>query len=71
MPRLFTSQNNPLDFCIIHFPSESKAQNEYGNLGDGPDGRGNCFSHNTEHPPYSSDNYRCEVCGKILEDDDN
>lgn len=45
MPRIYTSQSDPLDFCLACFPSEDEAREQYGNLGDGPDGRGNCFSY--------------------------
>lgn len=73
MPRLYTSTSDPLDFCKRHFPSsEERARALFGNLGDGPDGRGNCFSYDDEHPDYLSDlkMYRCHVCRKPLTDVD-
>ena len=42
--RIYTSANDPLDFCKRHFPSEAAAELRYGNLGAGPDRRGNCFA---------------------------
>lgn len=64
MPRIYTSQSDALDFCVQCFPMrESEAFAEYGDRGDGPDGRGNCFSWNDEHPDYGGDDYRCHGCG--------
>lgn len=72
MPRVYTSTSDPIDFCYVCFPSEKSAQAKYGNVGDGPDGRGNCFAHDSEHPPYEDDgSYNCEKCGKPLTDGDN
>ncbi len=70
MPRIYTSCNDPIDFCQRHFPSLENAKKKYNNLGDGPDGRGNCFDYNAEHPDYSNDNYTCETCGKKLKERD-
>lgn len=66
MPRIYTSQNVPLDFCQGHFPSEKEALEQYGKLGDGPDGRGNCFEYDTEHPPYEEEGTCCETCGRDI-----
>lgn len=63
MPRIYDSASNPNDFCKKHFPSRKDAQEEFGNVGDGPDGRGNCFAYDAEHPPYEDDDYTCRVCG--------
>lgn len=71
MPRVYTSQSDPLDFCRKHFPTEANAMVKYGLLGDGPDGRGNCFAHDAEHPDYSDEDYRCEVCKAKLTSCDN
>lgn len=72
MPRIYTSQSDPLDFCKSCFPKvESKAFAVYGSLGDGPDGRGNCFSYDDEHPPYEDEGCLCEVCSKVLTNRDN
>jgi hypothetical protein len=71
MARIYTSQSDPLDFCNVHFPkSEEIAFKKYGNLGDGPDGRGNCFGYDADHPSYDDDPgwYRCEICKKKLTD---
>lgn len=66
MPRINTSLSDPLDFCKSCFPDAILAKERYGHLGDGPDGRGNCFSWNDEHPDYTLDEYFCESCGKVL-----
>lgn len=50
MPRIYTSASDPIDFCQACFPTEEEALRMYGNVGDGPDDRGNCFSYNEEHP---------------------
>jgi len=65
MPRIYTSASDPIDFCREHFPTEADALKQYGNVGDGPDGRGNCFGYDAEHPEYE-DGYQCEVCRKPL-----
>jgi hypothetical protein len=66
MPRIYTSESDPLDFCLECFPDEDTANDEYGTLGDGPDDRGNCFGYDEEHPPYNGTDYRCETCRKKL-----
>lgn len=73
--RIYTSESDPIDFCRKHMPSEEKAFEMYGNLGDGPDGRGNCFSYDDEHPDYEDlgydrNPYRCSVCGCRLTEKD-
>lgn len=73
MPRIYTSANDPLDFCLDCFPTETAAIDEYQDVGDGPDGRGNCFTYEAIHPPYSDRGmkYRCHICKKELLDEDN
>lgn len=72
MPRIYTSANDPIDFCKRHFPkTEAAASEEYGNVGDGPDGRGNCFDYDAHHPDYEGNGYRCHECRKELTDEDN
>lgn len=67
MPRIYTSASDPLDFCRHCFPStEEAAFDEYGDLGDGPDGRGNCFGYDAEHPDYENECYLCHICGVPL-----
>lgn len=41
----------------------------YGNLGDGPDDRGNCFAYDAEHPWYDY-GYRCKTCRCRLTEND-
>jgi hypothetical protein len=65
MPRIYDSQSNPVDYCAAHFPkTEAHAFAKHGDEGDGPDGRGNCFGYDAEHPPYNDEfmNYRCHTC---------
>lgn len=70
MPRLYSSASDPIDFCTRCFPSEATAVKRYGNVGDGPDGRGNCFSYDDEHPAYDGEQYRCAnpKCRRLLTD---
>ena len=74
MPRVYDSSSDPLDFCTAHFPHEQVAEKRYGNVavtGKVPDGRGNCFGYDAEHPDYDGDDYRCHTCKKTLTSDDN
>jgi hypothetical protein len=71
MPRIYTSRNDPVNFCRKCFPEEKKASEMYENLGDGPDGRGNCFAYDAAHPDYSGEEYKCAKCRKLLDDSDN
>jgi hypothetical protein len=73
MPRIYDSANDPHDFCRACFPDEDSAKELFANLGDGPDGRGNCYGYDAEHPPYSDEAelgsehaYRCEKCRRPL-----
>ncbi|MGJ4945149.1 hypothetical protein ACQR1W_31630 [Bradyrhizobium sp. HKCCYLS1011] len=68
--RIYTSCSDPIDFCKRCAPDEDEAQERYGNLGDGPDGRGNCFGYDDDHPPYGGENYTCAECGEELTDED-
>lgn len=69
--RIYTSESIPVDFCRDCFPSEQEAIIEFGNQGDGPDDRGNCFSYDEEHPEYGETDYKCHRCGDELTDTDN
>lgn len=75
MPRIYASDNDPHDYCKNHMPEEgSVTWHRLMNQGDGPDGRGNCFEAEADHPPYEDDDtgiYECMVCGKRLGEDDN
>lgn len=74
MPRIYDSASNPLDFCSSHMPLEQIAERRYGNVaktGNGPDGRGNCFGYDAEHPDYDGEDYKCTSCKKRLTSDDN
>ena len=69
--RIYTSESIPVDFCRDCFPSEQEAIIEFGNLGDGPDDRGNCFGYDEAHPEYEEMDYKCHRCNKELTDTDN
>jgi len=71
MPRVYSSCSDPHDFCRACFPTEAEAEERYGDVGDGPDGRGNCFGWDAEHPPYDGTGYRCTDCRAELGDDDD
>jgi len=72
MPRIYTSCSDPLDFCKKHFPkTEAIAFKKYGGKEDGPDGRGDCFGYDCEHPDYSDTDYTCVVCDRPLTAADN
>jgi len=74
MPRIYDSSNEPLDFCKKHMPTETEALLSYGDVnktGEGPDGRGNCFGYDAEHPDYQDEDYECIVCGCHLSGKDN
>jgi hypothetical protein len=68
--RIYTSCSDPIDFCKGCAPDEDEAQELFGNGGDGPDGRGNCFDYDCEHPPYDGEGYTCHECGEELTDGD-
>jgi hypothetical protein len=69
--RIYTSESIPVDFCGDCFPSEQEAIIEFGNQGDGPDDRGNCFGYDEEHPDYDEMDYKCHSCGDKLTGKDN
>lgn len=71
MPRIYTSANDPLDYCRSCFPNEQTARKRFGNKGAGPDDRGDCFEYDADHPSYESTDYRCHKCRKSLEAIDN
>jgi hypothetical protein len=74
MPRIYDSASNPLDFCKRCFPGEERAEREYGDVkktGEGPDGRGNCWGYDCEHPDYEDEDYRCKRCNNRLSERDN
>jgi hypothetical protein len=73
MPRIYDSASNPVDFCKKHFPkTEGHAELILGNKGEGPDGRGNCFAYDAEHPSYDDfGDYQCAVCHRTLSASDD
>jgi hypothetical protein len=74
MPRIYDSASNPLDFCRRDFPSAAAAAELYGDpaiTGLGPDGRGNCFGYNEDHPGYADTDYTCQTCGEPLTEADD
>lgn len=75
MPRIRNSASDPLDFCQDCFrnlcPDEAAAKMEFAGVAMGPDGRGDCFCWNDEHPDYTGEDYVCHACGEPLTYDDN
>lgn len=75
MPRIYDRASSPIDLCRSCFkkkyPTEEQARKEFGGGEDGPDGRGDCFSYNEEHPDYQGEGYECWECRKTLTDFDN
>jgi len=72
MPRIYTSESNPVDYCRSCFPKyQDEAYGMHGHDGDGPDGRGNCFAYDAEHPDYDGEEYECDECGRTLTGRDN
>lgn len=70
MPRIITSAADPVDYCRACFPSRKVAEAEFGNVGHGPDDRGNCYEYRADHPPYADGDYTCERCEKPLGEKD-
>jgi len=66
MPRIYDSASNPVDFCRACMPDEWDARERFGNVGEGPDGRGDCFDYDCAGPPYEETDYVCEDCGDPL-----
>lgn len=69
--RIIASNNEPYDFCARCFPKDEEiAYDLFGNLGDGPDDRGNCFDYDSDHPSYNHSGgwYHCHECGEVLND---
>lgn len=65
--RIYKSNNDPIDFCVDCMPDEVEAYQRFGNVGDGPDSRGNCYTYDADHPPYDDGvDYYCYDCGKLL-----
>ena len=71
MPRIYASDGDPIDLHAECFPDEDEAWERFGDVGDGPDGRGNCFAYEAEHPPYEYEDYNCYQCGLPLTEEDN
>jgi hypothetical protein len=71
MPRIYDSASNPVDYCKRCMPGEKVAEERHGNVGDGPDGRGNCYGYNDDHPDYADEDYKCVKCRRKLGANDN
>jgi len=74
MPRIYDSGNDPRDYCKDCYPTEATAERLFGDVsktGEGPDGRGNCFGYDAEHPDYDDTDYKCVRCGQKLDWQDN
>lgn len=67
--RIYTSTDQIIDLCrgCAAKTPESVAEQKWGHLGDGPDGRGNCFAYDVPAPDYDDgDHYACDLCGRRL-----
>ena len=67
--RIRNSRNDPFDFCADCAPPLAEAEERFADVGEGPDGRKNCFVYDDEHPPYEDgpvDMYSCYECGVPL-----
>jgi len=75
MPRIISSESYPHDFCMqcwdALYSTEEEAEEEFGDRGDGPDERGNCFAYNDDHPDYDDCDYDCDKCHEPLTSFDN
>lgn len=70
--RVCDSRSIPHDYCRTCAPSEEDAFEMWGNVGDGPDDRGDCFAYDPDHPPYDDgEDYYCADCGELLTEDDD
>ena len=67
--RVYTSASDPLDFCRRCRPTRGEARARYETLGPGPDGRGNCFGYDEDHPEYEPGD-ECETCKRQLTEND-
>ena len=80
--RIYDSEWNAVDLCKNCIPTEQEARKKYGVGPDGPDGRGNCFEYDAEHPWFfngwndeeddwiADDGYDCAECGDRLTQSD-
>ena len=72
MPRIYASNSDPHDYCLRCYPDEgSVTWHRLQNMGDGPDGRGDCFDADSDHPSYREDEYRCFACNRKLTSKDD
>jgi hypothetical protein len=73
--RIYKSNNEFVDYCDGCCPSESEAFELYGDMGDGPDDRGNCFAYDAAAPYYDGyampGEYSCLTCGISLDPEDH
>ena len=68
MPRIYDSNNDPINYCKKCFPKEGAAENlhRFEVNEKANDGRGDCYSYDCVHPPYEMENYKCHNCRKML-----
>lgn len=69
--RIYTSTDEALDYCNECGITEDEAIEQWGNIGDGSNGRGNCFEYDGTHPDYDDCEYYCQCCGERLTSKDN
>jgi len=73
--RIYNSEAGAIDLCRDCWPTEAEAIEKYAKGPDGPDGRGNCFEYDAEHPWFfngwndeeddffADEEYDCGECG--------
>lgn len=71
MPRIYASNSDPVDYCYGCFPGPEEGKRYHGRAGDGPDGRGNCYEYEADHPDYDGEDYVCHLCREPLTSFDN
>ena len=74
MPRLITSDSEPMDFCKSCYPTELEAEEKYKFKvsEEANDGRGCCFLYEDDcHPDFEFQGYTCDECDEELTEEDN
>jgi hypothetical protein len=72
MPRIYSSMNDPLDFCRNCFPDEVTAEIKHGNMDNDPalndPDNGNGFGYDCSHPCYEWEAFGSFARGETLAD---
>ena len=64
--RIYTTSSSPLDYCRLCAPADTPGTKLAHTDGPGPDGRGDCYGYDAEHPDYDGEFYRCHQCRRPL-----